>query len=339
MVIEKPWLSLLIPVYNVASYLEECVGSIVDQCRDQHVEIVLLDDYSTDDSWAICERLRMRHGPIIQLHRHAQNRGVSAARNSLVDCARGDYIWFVDSDDIMLPNAVIGLKKIVNDHQPDIVNCDYKKLQKASMSTFYGKKRTTITDRTEIILGIFRSQRMYLWSSIFRRELFDHGLRFPINQCFEDLSLVPRLMIRAKSFYYNPQPWIFYRATPGSIMDSVVRRKNIFDYKKHDDMSVALAGFNADFNAMIPAPDGQTLFWISHLMASHFHTLATRLKKAGLDDKAKAALVHYHDVMQQSAPLSFAEMQRQYLRRGKLHHWYQLRRYRALKQKVELGFV
>ena len=111
---DRPWLSLLVPVYNVQPYLHECLASVVEQLGDDEgVQILVLDDRSTDDSWALMQQLAALWPGRLQLLRHERNGGLSAARNTMIDAATGDYLWFLDSDDKLLPGAIAGLQAIV----------------------------------------------------------------------------------------------------------------------------------------------------------------------------------------------------------------------------------
>ena len=122
----SPWLSILVPVYNVQPYLRECLASVVEQLDgDDGVQILLLDDCSTDGSEALMQELARRWPDRLQLLRHERNSGLSAARNTMIDAARGEYLWFLDSDDKLLPGAIASLRAIVQAHAPDVVLCDF----------------------------------------------------------------------------------------------------------------------------------------------------------------------------------------------------------------------
>lgn len=122
-----PWLSVLIPVYNVRDYLAECVASVLEQAPDDgSVEVLLLDDCSTDGSSETIDQLRARWPGRLRLLQHDRNRGLSAARNTMLGAAQGEYIWFLDSDDKLLPGAIPALHQIVQAHGPDAVLCDFQ---------------------------------------------------------------------------------------------------------------------------------------------------------------------------------------------------------------------
>lgn len=120
-----PWLSVLIPVYNVEAYLAECVESVMAQAGEG-VEVLLLDDGSPDGSWALMQALSGRWPGRLWLLQHERNGGLSAARNTLIDAAQGEYLWFLDSDDKLLPGAIDALRAIVRQHAPDLVLCDFR---------------------------------------------------------------------------------------------------------------------------------------------------------------------------------------------------------------------
>ena len=120
-------LSFIVPVYNVAPYLRKCVDSLLAQNYDNY-EIILVDDGSTDESGAICDEYATKHQtPNIKHHTcpirviHQPNAGLSAARNSGIKTANGDYLMFVDSDDYIEPNVLAGLMKQVERDNLDVL--------------------------------------------------------------------------------------------------------------------------------------------------------------------------------------------------------------------------
>ena len=120
---EKISISLIIPVYNVSKYVERCLKSVIKQTYN-HFECILVDDATPDDSISICERMIADYeGPIqFRLLHHEHNRGLSAARNTGIDAATGDYILFIDSDDIISNDCVEKLiAPVLKDHSIEMV--------------------------------------------------------------------------------------------------------------------------------------------------------------------------------------------------------------------------
>lgn len=116
---DKPLISVIVPVYNGELYVQECVRSITEQTYPQ-IEILLINDGSTDQSGPLCDDLS-RSDPRIRVF-HQENRGVSAARNVGLDNASGDYVLFVDCDDQLLPNAIESLLSDATAHSADIAS-------------------------------------------------------------------------------------------------------------------------------------------------------------------------------------------------------------------------
>ncbi len=222
-----PWLSVLVPFYKVEPYLEQCVQSVLEQAGSG-VEILLLDDASPDGSRPIADGLKDRHPDRVRVFEHASNRGISAARNSLLENARGDYIWFLDSDDFLLPGAVAGVHAAVVRDQPDLILCDFKVVRDTARlkhrlrgehhrRTFRGPSGTVIRDRMRLITGLFAMRQLHSWSKIARREIWSQA-RFPERHAFEDVAVIPTLIANSHSFLHIDKPLVGYRQRAGSIL-------------------------------------------------------------------------------------------------------------------------
>lgn len=241
----KPWLSILIPVYNVEPWLKECIDSVVAQAV-AGVEIITVEDCSTDNSLVLLQQLAKEAPVTIQILRHDKNRGLSAARNTMLNAATGDYVWFLDSDDALHPGAVHELQHLVQQHAPDLVMCDFSVLRENQklkhrlrgenhVTTFVGENQIVGTDPMALFEGIYRARNLHVWSKISRRSLWGDDLRFPEGKVMEDMVITPRLALRAGSYFYQPSVWVAYRQREGSILST-------FSEKKLEDMSVACAG-------------------------------------------------------------------------------------------------
>jgi glycosyltransferase involved in cell wall biosynthesis len=335
------WLSILIPVYNVEAYLRECVESVLNQTDDPGIEIILLDDCSTDGSRALCEQLSREHPVRIKALHHRENAGVSVTRNHLLDAARGDYIWFIDSDDYLLPDVIGRLRSIIVHHEPDIISCDYSKRglvrqRDRHKRTFPGAGRAFSRNIGDLVRGVFRYRKMYLWVRITRRSLWGSDLRFPAGRLFEDIATTPWLLLRAKSHYYVPEPWLYYRVTPGSIMTTVSRTPGYFDVKKHDDMAQALTGFREALVEHLGA-DRELMFAVSHFIAQEFRKSARRFRIWSRKMPATdASFTPFYEKMEQCSPLDFDTMTHLYLRRLWLFHAFVLHRAVRFARKERL---
>jgi hypothetical protein len=226
----QPWLSVLIPVFNVESYLEACVASVLSQV-DEGVEVMLYDDASTDGSRALMQRLANRHPGRLTLLDGDRNRGLSAARNLLLAASHGRWIWFLDSDDFLLPGAIAGLRQWAAREDVDLVLCDFREHHdpQRPRHRITGERyqrtqdippRQPWRDAGALMTGAFALNQFHAWSKIGRRELYGDDLRFPEGRYFEDIATTPALLLRATTVVHVPEAWIAYRKRSGSILST-----------------------------------------------------------------------------------------------------------------------
>ena len=222
-----PWLSVLVPVYNVQAYLAQCVQSVLSQ-GVAGVEVLLLDDAATDGSAAIMQTLAQKHPDSVRVFAHETNRGLAAARNTLLGHALGRYVWFLDSDDLLFPGAIAALEKIVHTSAPDMVLCDFGYVREhmrlvhrlrgeAHRSAFAFDAVNPCEDRAKLLLGLIQSAQLHAWSKIARREIWQCA-PFPEGQYFEDIPTIPALVRATTRFIHVAKPWVGYRQREGSIL-------------------------------------------------------------------------------------------------------------------------
>jgi glycosyltransferase involved in cell wall biosynthesis len=225
-----PWLSILIPVYNVQDYLKECLHSVLAQV-DEGVEIITLNDVSTDQSLDVLNEIQRASAHPITIMQHTKNQGLSASRNSMLDVAQGEYIWFLDSDDMICDHAIAKLKHTINTHKPDLVLCDFymlrseiklKHKQRGEMhrKSFGGPAHQLCSDGDALFHYLYKTAQLHIWSKIAKRTLWGADLRFPVGQLMEDQTVTPRLFLRAQTYYYYNEVWVAYRQRPGSILST-----------------------------------------------------------------------------------------------------------------------
>lgn len=230
-------LSIVIPVYNVAEYLQTCIDSIlVNDCRDW--EVILVDDGSTDGiSPQICDENAARHPELIRVI-HQQNKGPGGARNTGLEAAKGEYLFFVDSDDTIAPKALETLRRAVGETHSEIYTFQ--------MASHEGKGvytpmeicpcvdgPFTLAERPEVLLS-----QPAIWARLWRRDLFmNMGIRFPDKAWYgEDLRTVTKLMALASSIEVLPDCLYFYLIRPGSIMRSENIERNRDILRAFEDM-------------------------------------------------------------------------------------------------------
>lgn len=316
----QPWLSILIPVYNVSTFLADCLSSVVAQLDPgaQDVEIIALDDASTDNSLEILKAYSATSLVKINVLMHTQNRGLSAARNTLLNTAKGKYIWFLDSDDVVYDIAISELKSIAHSHSPDLVMCDFRVVREKPrlkhrlrgehhVTTFWGAKRRLERDRLKLFEGIYRQRNLHIWSKISKRELWGDDLRFPEGRVLEDMVVTPRLALRVASYYYEPSVWVGYRQREGSILSTT-------SPKKVEDMSVACAGVLDEWLQRYPNLSNRSRLHFAYFCAKTHITVARDLRQ--MHGSKSPALVTYRARFFAHIRWSKTELYLEYLKRG-----------------------
>lgn len=222
-------LSVVVPVYNVESYLRKCIDSLLNQdLTEDEYEIILVDDGSTDRGGAICDEYASRHPYVFALHQ--PNGGLSAARNTGIDVARGNYVMFVDSDDYLAPNVLKALVDKVEAEDLDALRFNYLNVNERYEEFEPNKVSKPFMDyRDEICDGpTFLVERLgfgcYAWQFLVRRELLN-GCRFSIGIFFEDTDWTPRMLLKASRVTSTDQIVYNYLQRQGSITQSVDEKK------------------------------------------------------------------------------------------------------------------
>ena len=330
----KIWLSILLPVYNVEPYFADCIESILRQVRDDEgVQIVIVDDASTDGSRAMADALHRQYPQRVKLQWNENNQGISTTRNRLIDAADGEHVWFVDPDDYVLDGALETLRAIINTHDPDLILCDYRKSRLAKTRSFYGPRRQLLSDIGQLVVGVFKSRKMYCWLKISRRSLWSDGPRFPDGKIFEDMATIPWLLLKAENYYYVPASWIQYRQRKGSIMDSIKRKSANFDARKHLDLAEALTGFkealHTQLNGLPPSVD----YYVSDFCAKECVKTSLRFARANhaSDKHGASGFDRYLALFEECAPIKFEQLAIEYLKRLRLV------RYALLKHAMYLA--
>ena len=223
--------SVIIPVYNVLPFLKEALDSVVNQTY-KDIEIIIVDDGSTDGSAAVCDEYK-KDPRIIVIHQ--KNQGLSIARNTGLDIAKGDYIAFLDSDDVLLPDMIQTMVEGIIKSNADIAVCGYNTIySKGNISSRKTKKGNGLTilkeemlSREEAMKRITDVLRPCAWNKLYKKEIWD-CLRFPANRVFEDTWVLPQMLENANRIYLIPKKLILYRKRMGGI-SSTINEKNIED--------------------------------------------------------------------------------------------------------------
>ena len=214
----KVCVSVVVPIYNTAAYLTECLSSIASQSFPDF-EVWMIDDGSTDQSGEIAQAFAEQDSRFHLIHQ--ENRGLSGARNAGILMCSGEYLSFVDSDDRVDSNYLLRLYETAEKEKADIVCCNFSQYFPRSGRL----KRCLIQKPAGIYDGISATRslvhdvllRSYVWNKLWRRRLFtDHNIRF-LSMRYEDMVIGPQLFSFASRVVVIPDVLYYYTQRWGSL--------------------------------------------------------------------------------------------------------------------------
>ena len=214
--------SIIIPVYNVEKYVSYTLEDVCKQTYN-NIEIIVVDDGSTDGSGAICDEYAKRNARIFVTH--TDNRGLSAARNSGIEMSKGEYIYFLDSDDRVHPELIATLVGEAMTCQCDIVQAgNYAFVDDSLVPRQLENLERRIYSGREMCLGMLDGtikDSTIVQNKLYRRALFEAGINFPEGRIHEDVATTYRLFWISEKISVINQELFYYRSKrQGSIMHS-----------------------------------------------------------------------------------------------------------------------
>lgn len=226
-------ISVIVPVYNVETYLAKCVDSILGQSY-ANLEVILVNDGSTDSSGSICDAFARKDDRVRVIHK--ENGGLSSARNAGMEAAAGEYISFIDSDDWIEPDAYEHLLGLMEKYQVKLVcggNYDVDGGTGRRTLGICPKKEEAVT--AEEFVG-----RMFLWDGcdssvcdkIFHRSLLE-TFRFPEGRVCEDVAITYKIVLGTKRAAFSQLPFYNYYHRVGSISRTAEITDNSFHFSQH----------------------------------------------------------------------------------------------------------
>lgn len=259
-----PLFSIVIPFYNAEAYLQDCIDSVIHQQHQSSFEVILVNDGSTDDSGYIARKYDERYSNLILIEQ--KNTGVSAARNTGIAHAKGDYILFLDADDYYTEGLFSSLQEYIsNQSKPDIVSFGYtsqigkhKSLNKYIHKKYDGHvfsgseftKKFLNKDITQCICS-FAAKRSLLKTN---------NIRFNKNIAIgEDVSFQIKLMSQSSTIIYLAKSYFIYQYNPASATNKIYGVKylsckynyqDVFDFIKKNELSHLKADLNWYYQLM-----------------------------------------------------------------------------------------
>ncbi len=230
-------LSVIIPIYNVKQYLRCCIESIFHQELDDDVfEVILVNDGTPDESMESIKDIIKSHKNIIVINQ--QHQGVSIARNNGIKRATGQYITFIDSDDLLIEKSIIPLLNILQLHQPDLIVAEYLKMDDNAIKYY---QKTHIHKRVDynyvtksgqqILMEDIQPRHCYVWRNLYKRSFLQNNhIEFIPGIYFEDIPFIHECHIKAKNCIKTDLPIYIYRIGHDSITGSALNKQKAMDF-------------------------------------------------------------------------------------------------------------
>ncbi len=277
---KEPLISVIVPIYNVEKYLDRCIESIVNQTYE-NLEIILVDDGSPDKSPKMCDEWAKKDKRIKVIHK--ENGGLSDARNSGIDIAKGEYLTFIDSDDYVEKDYVEFLYKNLIDNNADIsMGKQYVRYPDKTLNT--GSEEIYIVNPHDCFDKLLYSEDFDVsaWAKLYKKELFKE-VRYPVGRLFEDSATTYKLIDKSKIVVLNSKPIYNYIIREDSIttkgfnekkMELITSTKEMCEYidKKYPDLKKGCD---------------------RRIMYSYLSTLTQLVKSKGNNDECKKELFKY----------------------------------------------
>ncbi len=217
---ERPKISIIICAYNIEDYIASCLESVVKQSY-KNLEIIVINDGSTDNTRKIIERYAKQDSRIKAIHQ--KNAGLSAARNTGINLATSEYICLVDGDDVIYQDYVAKLlSRMIHTHA-DIAVCGYETVSykhDESHITYHEAETTNGQDAARNLLLTLENIDVVAWNKMYKRDLFiDNSIYYPVGDVYEDTLTTYKLYAVAKKVTYLMEPLYQYYRRKGSITD------------------------------------------------------------------------------------------------------------------------
>ncbi|GAA3761523.1 glycosyltransferase family A protein [Flavobacterium ginsengiterrae] len=231
--IQSTFFSIIIPVYNVEDYLEQCLNSIFSQ-NYYNFEVLLINDGSKDSSLEICKKYEQIYDNIILIDK--ENGGVSDARNTGLKKSKGDYIFFCDSDDYWVGNdTLLNINSLIKESKPDLIIHEESRffseediICKYNQKFLKNKEGNFIDEIVNLVYYDLYAPSP--WDKIIKRSiLIENELFFPTEKKSEDIEWTGKLMYHIKTFSVYSKSFYFYRQARKGSFTTTIDEKNIID--------------------------------------------------------------------------------------------------------------
>lgn len=305
--------SVIMPIYNVEAFLKCAIDSVLHQDYE-NLEIILVDDGSTDNSGNICDEYAKKDNRIQVIHKN--NGGLSSARNAGLDVFKGKYVYFIDSDDFIAPNAISSALTAMKEDHSDLVIFNYyyvdesNNVMKRELDNNI-KPIWSIDDFWNYISDVSNTElsiaSVVAWNKLYKREIFE-SLRYLEGRINEDSFIITDIIRQVSKISYINEPLYYYRTRSGSIMSSR-------GTKGITDSTLSLIKRCKYFNE----------FKYDELLASHFRTIVS----------------DYLNIKKHKKELTETQLKDLKVIDSKIKYLYQLLKYKKLKRvdRISIDFA
>ena len=296
----KELISVIVPVYNVKPYLKKCFDSIVNQSY-RNLEIILVDDGSTDGSGDLCEELARQDSRVLVIHK--KNGGSGSAKNAGLDAASGEYIALVDSDDWIEPEMYQTLRELMDQKQAQIGVCGIQKINESGEKSYYNENLSekTVFSRENALNELPRNEKITnsMCNKLFHFETIK-GLKMNENIAYDDNPFVPQCIARAERIAYTAEPFYCYFQRKDSIS------RNVFSVKEFDRVKADKLRLDFYHECFPQCENAAAIAYIGSGLKVYYQSQsnpAFKEKRAQLEQEMRAAIGKYPN-------LSFSGKQR-----------------------------
>ena len=242
-------ISIIVPVYNTSEYLDKCLESLVSQSY-KDIEIILIDDHSTDDSAEIMHKWESKDSRIRTIYK-TENSGVSDSRNRGLSIANGELIAFADSDDYLPPDMYQRMTEALTENNADIAVCSITKVYPDKSIDQTVPEIPSCVSREEALSVCMKhigkgENNMYVWNKLYRRSLFDSIPKFntQLRYC-EDVVWVTETFCKAERFVFCPSVSYFYRRQRAANSMELLNKGITDPIEAYERVYVELAGHDS----------------------------------------------------------------------------------------------
>ena len=272
-----PLISIIVPVFNAASFLRRCLDSLLAQTY-QNTEIILIDDGSTDGSSKICDDYAVARPQIIVYH--TENQGASQARQLGLTKAAGSFVSFVDSDDYVSPDYLSTLFRLEQVFSLGISACHVCTKQTLQENVTEKEWQAEVLEGDSLLQRFFHYEFWGLYGKLYRKQLLV-DIPFPKATISEDYAVMARLFFKSPRMAYTPAPLYFYEHHSGSLSRLPLSNRSFEEFDNVLDVycltmaELPAFGLNALSNA---AETAVKLLWASRKTRANYKNQRQKLK-------------------------------------------------------------